>query len=89
MGRVKVGIREFRTRLAGYLESQTPVAITRHGQTLGYYIPTQPTRRKSEVAALRRAARKLDALLATWGASEDELVSEFKAARHQRRRGVR
>ena len=32
----KVGIREFRENLASYLKSQTPVAITRHGTTIGH-----------------------------------------------------
>ncbi len=38
----KVGIREFRENLADYLESKTPVAITRHGATIGIYVPTKP-----------------------------------------------
>jgi hypothetical protein len=28
--------REFRENLAGYLESDKPLAITRHGETLGF-----------------------------------------------------
>jgi hypothetical protein len=35
MESVKIGIREFRENLAGYLESDKPLAITRHGETLG------------------------------------------------------
>ena len=34
MQTTKVGIREFRENLADYLESKTPVAITRHGATI-------------------------------------------------------
>ena len=41
METVKVGIREFRENLAGYLESGNPLAIMRHGETLGFYIPAQ------------------------------------------------
>jgi antitoxin (DNA-binding transcriptional repressor) of toxin-antitoxin stability system len=37
----KIGMREFRENLAGYLESGKPLAITRHGETLGFYIPAQ------------------------------------------------
>ncbi len=36
METVKIGIREFRENLAGYLESAKPLAITRHGETLGF-----------------------------------------------------
>ena len=79
METVKVGIREFRENLAGYLESGTPLAIMRHGQTLGYYIPAQKRSRKAELEAMRAAAKDLDQMIASWGASEDELVEEFKA----------
>ncbi len=34
-----VGIREFRGQLSSFLESTTPVAITRHGETVGFYVP--------------------------------------------------
>src|SRR5579862_8169365 len=42
MQTTKVGIREFRENLSSYLESKTPVAITRHGATIGIYVPTKP-----------------------------------------------
>ena len=85
METVKVGIREFRENLAGYLESGTPLAIMRHGQTLGYYIPAQKRSRKAELEAMRAAAKDLDQMIASWGASEDELVEEFKAIRRAAR----
>lgn len=81
----KVGIREFRERLATYLEAPGPVAITRHGETVGYYIPAHPSRNTADLDALRRAAQQLDALLAASGATEDELVNEFKEARRSRK----
>jgi len=37
----KIGMREFRENLAGYLEAGKPLAITRRGETLGFYIPAQ------------------------------------------------
>ena len=85
METVKVGIREFRENLAGYLESGTPLAIMRHGQTLGYYIPAQKRSRKAELEAMRAAAKDLDQMIASWGASEDELVEEFKEIRRAAR----
>jgi antitoxin (DNA-binding transcriptional repressor) of toxin-antitoxin stability system len=78
---IKVGVREFRERLAGYLESGTPLAIMRHGETLGYYIPAQKRSRKAELEGLRAAAKDLDRMIASWGASEDELVEEYKKIR--------
>jgi hypothetical protein len=90
METVKVGMREFREKLAGYLESGTPLAIMRHGQTLGYYIPAQKRSRKAELEAMRAAAKDLEAMIASWGASEDELMEEYKeirqAAREKKRK---
>jgi antitoxin (DNA-binding transcriptional repressor) of toxin-antitoxin stability system len=71
METVKVGIREFRENLAGYLESGAPIAIMRHGETLGYYIPAQKRSRKLEVQAMRAAAKDLDEMIASWGAQKD------------------
>jgi PHD/YefM family antitoxin component YafN of YafNO toxin-antitoxin module len=87
MDPVKVGIREFRERLASYvLESDAPVAITRHGDTVGYFIPARRKRSEAERAALKEAAAQLDALLATKTITEDDLVAEFKSRRKARRR---
>jgi len=86
----KVGIREFRENLAGYLEGGKPLAITRHGETLGFFIPAQKKSRKAEVEAMRAAARELDAMIAAWGSSEDELMREYKeiqrASREKKRK---
>jgi antitoxin (DNA-binding transcriptional repressor) of toxin-antitoxin stability system len=81
MQTLKIGIREFREKLASILQASGPVAITRHGETVGYYIPARPSRKTADLDALRRAAQQLDALLAASGATEDELLNEFKEAR--------
>ncbi len=87
----KIGIREFRENLASYLEGGRSLAITRHGETLGFFIPVHKRDRQAEIGAMRAAARELDAMIASWGASEDELVSEYKeirqAAREKKRNG--
>lgn len=81
METVKIGMREFRENLAGYLESGTPLTITRHGETLGFYIPAQKRSRKAELAAMRAAAKELDQMIATLGASEDDLMEDYKEIR--------
>ena len=81
----KIGIREFREKLASIIEASGPIAITRHGETVGYYIPARPSRKTADLDALRRAAQQLDALLAASGATEDELLNEFKEARRSRK----
>ena len=79
MDSVKVGIREFREKLATYvLQSDTPVAITRHGDTVGYFIPARRERTDEDRAALKKAAAQLDALLAARGISEEEVFADFK-----------
>ena len=52
----KVGIREFRSDLAEYIASNTPVAVTRHGQTVGFFIPTHG-QVEADIAALKKASK--------------------------------
>ena len=82
MTTIKVGVREFRERIASFLESDTPVAVTRRGETLGIYVPT-PRRRpdRADVSDLKAAADRLAAALAD--VDEEELVAEFKQLRRR------
>ena len=82
MEATKVGIREFRADLAEYIASSTPVAVTRHGQTVGYFIPTQG-QMDADLAALKKASDTLDKLLAAQGVDVEEVIADFKAARKQ------
>lgn len=78
----KVGIREFRADLAEYIASSTPVAVTRHGQTVGYFIPTHG-QVDADIAALKKASKTLDRMLAAQSVDIEEVVAEFKASRRQ------
>jgi hypothetical protein len=60
------------------------VAITRHGQTIGYYIPARADVNDQEIPALRRAVEQLATLLTAHGITEDEVVREFRAHRTHR-----
>jgi len=82
METTKVGIREFRAGMAEFIASSTPVAVTRHGQTVGYFIPTQG-QAEANIAALKKASKTLDQLLATQDVDVDGVVAEFKAVRKQ------
>ena len=64
-----------------YLESVSPIAITRHGETIGYYIPARPGRNQAELDALKQAAAKLEAMMSALRVSEDDIVAEFKTRR--------
>jgi hypothetical protein len=84
MPAIKVGVREFREQFARYLESDTPVAVTRRGETLGVYVPTPRKLVKSaDLGELKAAADRLAAALAD--VDEEEFVAEFKALRRKNR----
>jgi PHD/YefM family antitoxin component YafN of YafNO toxin-antitoxin module len=83
MTTTKVGVREFRERIASFLESNSPVAVTRRGETLGVYVPTRQNRPKTAaLSELKAAADRLAETLAD--IDEEEVVAEF---RQMRRRG--
>ena len=85
MSTIKVGVREFRENIATYLESDKPVAITRHGETLGIFVPTPrpPRRTEADVAELKAAADRIAAALAD--VDEDEFAAGFKEFRRRTR----
>ncbi len=88
MTTIKVGVRQFRERIATFLESDIPVAVTRRGETLGVYVPTRRKRAKTaDLSELRAAADRLAEALAN--VDEEELVSEFKALRRRGKRTAR
>ena len=87
MGTLKVGIREFREKLATYLlDTEEAVAITRHGDTVGYYIPARRKRSEAERASLKEAASRLQVALAAEGISEEEIIKNFKHWRRGERK---
>ena len=63
-----------------------PIAVTKHGRTVGLYIPLRNRPAAEDLAALREAGRRLDEWMAKASVTEDELVTEFKARRRAGRR---
>ncbi len=80
METMKVGIREFRADLAEYIASSTPVAVTRHGQTVGYFIPTQG-QIEADIVALKKASKTLDELLEAQAVDVESVIADFKDIR--------
>jgi len=82
----KVAIRQFQAKLATYvLEGDSPIAITRHGDTVGYFIPVQRKRTEAERQALTAAGAQLEQMLQEQGVTEEDLLADFKrwrAGRH-------
>lgn len=82
MATTKIGVREFRERIASLLESDTPVAVTRRGETLGVYVPTPRKRPKpADIAELRAAADRLADALSD--VDEQQFVAEFQKMRRR------
>ena len=65
---------------------ETPVVVTRHGDTVGYFIPARSGRIDAERSALHEAARRLQKMLASEGISEDEIARDFSRWRTRKRK---
>jgi len=77
-----VGVREFRANFHKYtVEKDTPINITSHGETLGYYIPARSAPTKRDFEALRNASKRIRELLEAHNISEDDIVADFQKAR--------
>ena len=79
-----VGLREFRTHLHKYTrQGEEPIAITSHGETIGYFIPARPAPQAQHFTALKQAVRKLAAILESSGVDADDIVADFQAERQR------
>ena len=87
MDTISVGIREFRAGLAEYVEQRKPIAVTRHGVTVGVFVPT-PRPSPADVQALRDASATLQAAMSLSEEEVDAAVLDFgglrKAARQKK-----
>jgi hypothetical protein len=81
-----VGIREFRESIAEHVQADAPIAITRHGLTLGYYIPVKRSPSEADKTALREATQRLHSVLAEQGIDPEDLIADFKTIRKSRKR---
>ena len=73
----RVGVREFRDRATQLLSGGEVLAIERHGQPIGFYIPTGPNRRESLVQALERLEQTVQRVRAETGLAEAELSALY------------
>lgn len=71
-----VGVREFRDHATSYLSGSNPVAVSKHGRVLGFYVPLQ--RDDDEVkAAIAKLGETVGQVLTESGMSEEELATLF------------
>jgi len=80
-----VGIRQFREDLASYVDSPVPVQVTRHGQVIGVFVPTEPTRPFDREGYLA-AGMALQAEMAAKGIDPEDLIKEFDELRRAERK---
>ncbi len=62
------------------------MAITRHGDTVGYFIPARRKRSDTDKAALKEAAARWQEILDAEGIAEDKTVADFKQWRSKQKR---
>ena len=81
MPALKVGVRGFCEQITRFLESDTPIAVTLRGETLGIYVPAprKAAVRTAASAELRAAADRLAQALSD--VNQDELLTEFEVAK--------
>jgi hypothetical protein len=75
-----VGVREFRDHATKYLSGSEPLAVSRHGQVIGYYFPVKRDHERIQ-RDLDRLGETVQAILGETGMSEDELASFFDLRR--------
>ncbi len=71
-----VGVREFRDHATTYLSSSDPIAISRHGHVIGFYIPVERDEEQAR-RALDRLAVNVEKVLDETGMPEEELSRLF------------
>ncbi|MBV9163843.1 MAG: hypothetical protein JO281_20345 [Pseudonocardiales bacterium] len=83
MARLKtVGVREFRDHATTYLSGSDPIAVSKHGRVVGFYIPLE--RDEDEVQrALARLGETVSQVLDETGLSEGELAQMLDLRRRQ------
>lgn len=79
-----VGVREFRENLSSYLESDSPIAISRYGEIVGTLVPNPNRRPKVDWAVIEESARRAQEELKAIGMTEEEYLADFKRWRSER-----
>jgi antitoxin (DNA-binding transcriptional repressor) of toxin-antitoxin stability system len=83
METTSVGIREFRAALAEYIDADTPVTVTRHGQAVGLFVPLRRPSAEA-VQRLREATAKVQEVMPLSDQEVEEMVADFEALRRKR-----
>ena len=68
-----VGVRDFRDHATAFLSGTDPIAVSKHGQVIGFYIPVERDREQA-MRAIEQLGRTVERLLEDTGMSEDQLA---------------
>lgn len=75
-----IGVREFRDHATTYLSGSDPLAVSKHGHVIGFYIPLE--RDEGEVRrAVVRLGEAVEQVLQETGMSEEELAGSTSFSR--------
>jgi hypothetical protein len=69
-----IGVRDFRDRATHYLHLGKPIAIERHGEVVGYYLPVKKRDPEDLQRRLAILEEVVERVLSDTGLSEDELA---------------
>ena len=63
------------------------VAITRHGDTVGHYIPV-PRRKRTDAdrAAFKEASDRVSAMMLAAGVTEEQIIEDFERMKREERK---
>ncbi len=78
-----IGVREFRDQATTLLASGETLAIERHGEPVGFFVPIAATDRRAGLEALGRLGQSVAHVLDLAGIDEDELVRELAPRRRR------
>jgi hypothetical protein len=69
----RIGVRDFRDHATQYLAGEEVLAVERHGEPIGFYIPTGRSSKDRFAEALARLEDSVKRVVSETGLSEDEL----------------
>ncbi len=68
-----IGVREFRDHATSYLSGSEPVAVSKHGHVIGFYIPLERDEDEAR-RAIAGLGKAVERVLQETGMSEEELA---------------
>jgi len=78
-----IGVREFRDKATRYLKLGEPLAIERHGEVIGYYLPVREKDPEEVRRRLESFERALERFLEGAGLTEEEFAELVEQAGKQ------